>query len=126
MTLQNTDIEQTDKITAHLEEVLPVRLTRREIYWLRKQSMKRLKAAEQCMSDPKASPAKHSKGYHEYCFHRTLTDHLYGVELSEEEYIRQCKEDAQRAAEMLESHKKRIEEQVAQLQLIASGLEIPQ
>lgn len=107
-------------IGEYMEETLQVPLTRREIYWLRKQSQKRMMAAEQCMSDIKASPAKHSKGWQEYLFHRQLTDHLMGVMLDEEEALQQRREDAAKLAQLLESQQRKASEVLINLKKIAS------
>lgn len=90
-----------------MEELLTITLTRREIYWIRDNSKKRLKAAMQGMSAINASPAKHSARREEYNFHQNLISRLYGVEPSEDEVaaLREA-EKARQAKDMAERAKK--------------------
>lgn len=78
-------METDTTITSYLEEQLTITLTRREVYWIRDHSKRRLNAAMQGMNALNASPAKRSARREEYEFHQNLISHLYGVEPSEEE-----------------------------------------
>lgn len=117
---ENLEQFKVPTIAEYLEEVFPVSLTRREIFWLREQSLKRLQAAEQCMANINASPAKHSKGYQEFLFHRQLSDHLQGICLDEDELLAQRKQDAAKLAEMIESQYKAVNEQLTKLKTLAA------
>lgn len=102
------DMETTPTITSYMEEQLTVTLTRREIYWIRDNSKKRLSAAMQGMNALTASPAKRSARREEYTFHQNLISRLYGVEpgedeikaLREAERARQAKDMAERAMKL--------------------------
>lgn len=99
--------ESPDAIQKYLDEEWQITLTRRQVYWLRKQSRKRLESAMQGMNAVGASPAKHSARREEYYFHQALLDRLMGVETEPEELeaLRQA-ENARQAAEMAERAKK--------------------
>lgn len=91
-----------------MEEQLVVKLTRREIYWIRDNSKRRLSAAMQGMNAINSSPAKRSMRREEYNFHQNLINRLYGVEptedeikaLREAERARQAKKMAERARKL--------------------------
>ena len=99
--------DTTLTITSYMEEPLTITLTRREIYWIRDNSKKRLTAAMQGMSAPNASPAKRSMRREEYNFHQNLISRLYGCEPEENEIeaLREA-ERANQAIEMQERAKK--------------------
>ncbi len=71
--------QQAPDIQEYLDTEVGVRLTRRELYWLRKKNAVRIEAAMQGMNERNASPARRSMRYEEYKFHRSLSEHLHGI-----------------------------------------------
>lgn len=96
----------SNTIKSYMEEELPLTLTRREIYWIRDNSKKRLSAAMQGMNAINSSPAKRSMRREEYNFHQNLINRLYGVEPSEDE-IKALRE-AERARQAIEMQQRAI------------------
>lgn len=74
-------------ITSYMQEELTVKLSRREVYWIRDVSKRRLNAAMQGMSALNAGPAKRSARREEYEFHQNLISRLYGVDPTEDEVM---------------------------------------
>ena len=114
--------EKTETIKSYMEEELTVRLTRREVYWIRDQSKKRLGAAMQGMNAPTAGPAKRSARREEYEFHQNLISRLYGVDPTEDE-VRALREaelarqaiELQERAERMQQHADELKAQARQL-----------
>lgn len=71
--------QPTPDIQEYLEAEVTVRLTRRQLYWLRKKNAARIEAAMQGMNARNASPARRSMRYEEYKFHRSLSERLHGI-----------------------------------------------
>lgn len=114
--------EEKTTATSYMEEELCVKLTRREVYWIRDQSKRRLKAAMQGMSAINASPARHSARREEYEFHQNLISRLYGVEPTEDE-VRALRE-AERARQAIELQERAMKMQRQAEELKAHALEL--
>lgn len=69
----------TPTIREYMDSELTIRLTRRELFYLRKMNSRRIDTAMQGMNAMNASPAKRSMRYEEYKFHRDLSERLHGI-----------------------------------------------
>lgn len=114
--------QKQDTITSYMEEQLTVTLTRRELYWIRENSKKRLEAAMQGMNALNASPARRSMRREEYEFHQNLINRLYGVEPSEDEVAALREAEIARKANEMRQRAERLRTQAEALMQEAQKL----
>ncbi len=89
-------------IKSVLDEEVSVTLTWFELHKIRDWNMERMKSAAKALENPFMKPAKRSRWQVEYDFHSRLCDHLHGVDLDEEDVIREHNENVKAGIDVME------------------------
>ncbi len=85
-----------------LDEKVTVTLTWFELQKIRDWNLKRMESAAQALENPIMKPAKRSRWQVEYDFHTELCDHLHGVDLDEEDKIREHNENVRAGIDVVD------------------------
>lgn len=94
--------ESETAVKSVLDEKVTVTLTWFELKKIRDWNLKRMDSAAQALENPIMKPAKRSRWQVEYDFHTQLCDHLHGVDVDEEDIVREHNENVKSGIEVME------------------------
>ncbi len=94
--------EEKTAVKSVLDETVTVTLTWFELNKIRDWNLKRMDSAAHALENPFMKPAKRSRWQVEYDFHSQLCDHLHGVDLDEEDIIREHNENVKSGINVIE------------------------